>query len=168
LKHILCNAHSQSLPRGEGLTVKKVHPDFFEAFIFELLVLKAQRLQYSRPFKNKGTNCNAIVQTADKPIWHASIQPSPTEGKGDREHADAVAGEQQTLSSSCQLQCNCSARPRTRRGERFNGAGAAAPAPLRRFFDKPAFPRGEGLEQRILPLFCFLQPKVASKRQNDN
>jgi|GEM_PF-4664840 len=36
---------------------------------------------------------HGAAQTADKPIWHASIQPSPTEGKGDREHADAVAGE---------------------------------------------------------------------------
>ena len=31
-----------------------------------------------------------LFQTADKPIWHASIQPSPTEGKGDRERSEAV------------------------------------------------------------------------------
>jgi len=29
-------------------------------------------------------------QTTDKPFWHASTQPSPTEGKGDRKRSEAV------------------------------------------------------------------------------
>ena len=49
----------------------------FEAFIFELLALKAQRFQYSRPFKNNGTNCNAIV-----PLVRVNAAASDLMGQG--------------------------------------------------------------------------------------
>ena len=37
-----------------------------------------------------GSRLNCGSQTTDKAIWHASIQPSPAEGKGDRERSEAV------------------------------------------------------------------------------
>ena len=48
-------------------TVEKVPMTFSTVFIFELFVLKAVGCQNSRPFKNKGTNCeNAIVPLAPR------------------------------------------------------------------------------------------------------